>query len=191
MKLKLLCSMAGDNFSYALGDIIDTTDFASAPTEACPNPLSPNEIAEAWIAAGMAEEPKDEEILSADIAVVEAKLVDAKEEATAARELAEEVSAEAVQLRAQVAELTEATGDGADMAKRNAALAADVARLEKLVTEKDASLASVRTTVAAELREQIERDVRGQLDAADPALDAAVAALEASTTSLSNTITAS
>jgi len=176
--------MAGEGHDYPYGSIVDTVHFASQPTEACPQPATAQQIAEAWLAAGMAEVPKDEQVLEADLDRAEQRAADAQAEADAARELAEEASTANVALKAQVAELESiATGDAE---KRAASLAAELATTQKALDERVEQLGKVREKVADELRPIIAAEIAAQspASASDPALDAAIAELSRSTENL-------
>lgn len=169
--------MAGENFDYAYGDIVDTT------LHSTPGGSTPKKIGEAWIAAGIAELPKDEQVLEHQLDVEKTRADDAIAQAQAATQLAEEASTQAVALRAQLATLTEAAGDGADAASKAAELAGKLAVAEKQRDEAVAAMGNVRQTVAAELREQIEADVRATMGS-DPAEAEVLVAMEASASKL-------
>lgn len=179
MKIRLLTSMAGDDFAYQFGDIIDTNEIVDRHNESAIKIAaaafvadgdemdvarekavaqvrsgipgrSADEIGRGWIEAGLAEAPKSEQVLKADIEYAERVATEAMAQAEDANKQRDEIAAERDTLAAQVEVLADAAGDGADVAKQLGAVTAERDTLKKQLAEREAQLGTVRAEIRAE-----------------------------------------
>lgn len=179
MRLKLLTGMGGDGVDYKPDQIVDTIWFVSKQVndkgfvvdpngelvltaEGLPQkPANAQQIADAWIAAGIAKIPDDVELNAAAVSTAATRAEDAERREADTREAMEQLSAEHEALKAQVDHLAEAATDPEALTKATA----EVVRLQKVCDEKDRQLGEVRDKVTAELRPLIEAEVAEKFEA--------------------------
>lgn len=153
MKIRLLTSMAGDDFAIQYGEIIDR----------------PQAVCDAWVDAGIAEIPKTEAVLEADLATATQEAEAATRTAQAAVEENTQLAVENDQLQAQVEAITAAAGDGADSLKKVGELAAELDTVKKQLSEREAQLGGgvfAQTVDEAETMRQALAGSRAALEAA-------------------------
>lgn len=140
MQIRLLTSMSGDRESYQFGEIVETERFVRRDAGGKLLGLDAEGIGKAWIEAGIAEKPKTEQVLEANVAAAERVAAEATAEAASAVAERIEIARKRDELAAQVETLTEAAGDGADHAKEVGRLRAEVVNLQKQLQERETQL---------------------------------------------------